>query len=272
MTRLGLGTYAFAWSIGVPGYDQPPNPMDALAFLQRCVDLGVSVAQIADNIPLHMLTPDERAALKAYADEHGLAIEIGTRGISPAHLQQYLAIAAEFGSPILRVVVDTADHHPDVPEIIATLRDMLPEFEQRNIVLAIENHDRFRVAQLVNVMQSVDGSYVGICLDTVNSFGSLEGPQMVVQQLGPYVVNLHVKDFRIARVDHNMGFVLTGTPAGEGMLDVPWLLAELDRHGCSFNAIIELWPAPEADIAATVALEMAWAQRSVNSMRQWIKD
>lgn len=270
--RLGIGTYAYAWSIGVPGYEQPARPMDYRQFLQAAADLGLAVAQIADNLPLHTLTDEERAALKAFADERGLLVEVGTRGIAPAHLRRYLQIAVDFGSPILRVVVDTADHHQDVPDIIDILRGMLPEFEQHNITLAIENHDRFRAAQLVAVMQALDSPHVGICLDTVNSFGSLEGPAVVVEQLGPYVVNLHVKDFTIGRVGHNMGFVLAGTPAGEGMLDVPWLLAALDKNGRDYSAIIELWPAPEGDMAATVAKEMAWAQQSARTMRQWIKE
>ena len=80
------------------------------------------------------------------------------------------------------------------------------------------------MALLADIVTSIDSPNVGICLDTVNSFGSLEGPAVVVEALGPYVVNLHVKDFSIRRHDHNMGFTLTGTPAGQGQLDLPWLL------------------------------------------------
>ncbi len=270
-THLGIGTYAYAWSIGVPGYEQPDAPMNHRGFLQAAADLGIRVAQIADNLPLHTLTDDERAALKRDADERGLAIEVGTRGIQPAHLQQYLAIAEQFGAGILRVVVDTAEHHPTVPEIIEILRGMLGQFEALGVTLAIENHDRFRATDLVTVLQALDSPFVGICLDTVNSFGSLEGPATVVSQLGPYVVNLHVKDFSIRRIGHNMGFLLDGTPAGAGMLDVPWLLGELDRHGRDYNAIIELWPPPEPTMQATIIKEQDWARQSVRNMRQWIE-
>ena len=40
-------------------------------------------------------------------------------------------------------------------------------------------------------------------------------------------MNLHVKEFTIHRVDHQLGFVIEGCPAGQGRLDVPWLLREL---------------------------------------------
>jgi len=269
--KLGIGSYAFAWGIGVPGYEQPETPMQCIDLLQTAVDLDVGVVQIADNLPLHTLAEGERTTLKSFADMRGLVIEVGTRGIAPVHLRQYLQIAAAFESSILRVVVDTDDHHPEINEIIDTLREVLPLLEQLQIILAIENHDRFCASQLVAIMQALDSPYIGICLDTVNSFGSLEGPAVVLEQLGPYVVNLHVKDFKIKRLDHNMGFLLDGTPAGDGMLDVPWLLAELNQYGRNYSAVIELWPAPEANIAATVAKEMEWAQQSVRTMRQWIK-
>jgi hypothetical protein len=37
--RLGVGSFAFAWAIGVPGH-APAHPMDAFAFLDRAAELG----------------------------------------------------------------------------------------------------------------------------------------------------------------------------------------------------------------------------------------
>ena len=69
----------------------------------------------------------------------------------------------------------------------------------------------------------------GVCLDTVNSFGALEGPAVVVEALAPLAVNLHVKDFVVTRHSSQMGFTVEGRPAGQGSLDVPWLFRELSR-------------------------------------------
>jgi hypothetical protein len=38
------------------------------------------------------------------------------------------------------------------------------------------------------------------------------------------------------------------------------------------NAILELWPPPEADVAATAVKEEAWAAMSVRYLRQLIPD
>jgi len=140
------------------------------------------------------------------------------------------------------------------------------------VCLAIENHDRLAAEQFARIVRRLDNEHVGICLDTVNSFGALEGPGVVVDVLGPYAVNLHVKDFDIRRVDHQMGFVIEGAPAGQGRLDVPWLLDRLGGADRPISAILELWTPPADSLEATIAREHDWARRSVRALRQWIKE
>jgi sugar phosphate isomerase/epimerase len=267
LRQIGLGTYALAWAIGVSGYPALAAPLDAFAFVQVAHDLGLKLVQIADNIPLHTLNSDARARLRDHAQSLGVAVEVGTRGIQPENIRAYLDIAAYFGSPLLRVVVDAANFHPSPDEIIAITRDLLPDLVHRNITLGIENHDRFRAQTLADIMTAVDSHLVRIVLDTVNSFGSLEGPEVVVETLGRFVVNLHVKDFTIRRADHNMGFTISGAPAGSGMLDLSWLFGKLDGYGRDYNAILETWPAPEATMEATIAKERAWVEQSVGYLR-----
>ncbi|MEQ8676605.1 MAG: sugar phosphate isomerase/epimerase family protein [Aggregatilineales bacterium] len=268
MTQFGIGTYAYAWAIGVAGYPAPQQPMTLTDFIERAAQLGVSRVQIADNLPLHTLDENALSALINLTEQHGIAVEVGTRGIAPAHLRRYLEIARRFDSPILRVVVDTADYHPDSPEIIETLRAMMPEFETAQVTLAIENHDRFKARTLADLIQQIDSPKVGICLDTVNSFGALEGPDVVIETLGQFVVNLHVKDFSIGRLPHNMGFSLTGTPAGDGMLDVPDVLRRLHSYGRDFNAILEVWTPDMGNVEANIRQENEWVEQSVQYLKR----
>lgn len=272
MMRLGISTFAFMWGIGVSGYPPPPHPLSAEDLLQKALELGVKVVQYADNLPLSALTAERRAALLAQARAHGISIEIGTRGIHPDHMRDQLRLAQECGAPFVRVVVDTREHHPTPHEVAALLGDVLPDYERADVKIAIENHDRFKVRTLASIVETLNTPYVGICLDTVNSFGSLEGPEVVVDTLGPHVINLHVKEFVIRRADHSMGFTITGVPAGQGMLDLPWLIDKLGQFGRVPNAILEQWPAPEADSAATAAKESVWAAESIRYLRTLIPD
>ena len=94
------------------------------------------------------------------------------------------------------------------------IREVLPAYREAGIRLAIENHDRFRAHELVAIIAATDADYVGICLDTANSLGADEGIWEVARTLAPHTLNLHVKDYRIERLDHQMGFTVRGAPAG----------------------------------------------------------
>ena len=138
--------------------------------------------------------------------------------------------------------------------------------------IALENHDRFPAKTLMEIIEAIGADRVGITLDTVNSFGALEGPQHVVETLAPYVLSLHVKDFTIRRVPSQMGFVIEGCPAGEGRLDIPWLLDTIRAAGRDPNAIIELWTPPADTLEETIVREAEWTKRSVAYMRTLLSD
>jgi sugar phosphate isomerase/epimerase len=267
--RLGIGSYTYTWAVGVPGHF-PERPLRVLDLLDRAAELGVHLVQIADNLPLDRLSPTELSGLEKQASDLDISIEVGTRGIRHDHLRTYLRLAERLRSPILRVVVDTADHHPGEDEVVDTLKEIMPEFGRAGVCLAIENHDRFKAKTLAGIVERINSQHIGICLDTVNSFGALEGPEVVLGTLGPLVVNLHVKDFTIFRANHMMGFTVEGRPAGQGHLNIPWLLGQLRRLGLDPNAILELWTPPEETLSATITKEHAWAVSSVEYLRELI--
>lgn len=68
----------------------------------------------------------------------------------------------------------------------------------------------------------------------------------------------------MTRHPSQMGFAVEGQPAGAGMLDVPWLFAELAARGRrDVSAILELWTPPGASLEETLATEQRWARESV---------
>ena len=268
--RLGISSFAYAWAVGVPGF--PGGGMDAFEFLRRCAAKGVRAVQIADNLPVHEMDTARRRELRSLAGELGEEIQLGMRGSAVPDLLAYLALCEEFGSPLLRVVLDTKTDRPDASEAARRLREAARDFERSGILLAVENHDRFRARDLAAVVRGAGSSAVGICLDSVNSFGAAEGSQTVLEELIPLTLCLHVKDFTIARHPHNMGFSLTGTPAGRGVLDVPDILGRLAAAGRDPDAFLELWPSPEQTPAETEAKEESWVGESVAYLRTLIRD
>lgn len=267
--QLGISSWTYTWAVGLPG-QRPDRSLQPVDLLDRAAKLGVRLLQICDNLPLADLSAGELAALERWSSRLGVAIEVGTRGIARDHLLAYLGLAQRFASPIVRVVIDTDTHHPGEHEVVSTLRRVRRDFERARVCLAIENHDRFPARTLARIVERIGSEYVRICLDTGNSFGSLEGPAAVAEVLGPLTVSLHVKDYLVQRAGHNLGFTIEGRPAGQGQLNIPQLLQTLRDQGRDPNAILELWTPPEPTLAATLAKEEAWAAQSVTYLRQLI--
>ncbi len=267
--RLGISSHAYGWATGVPGHE-PARPMTALDLLDRASELGVAVVQVADNLPMHVLSEPELETFADRARRLGIIVELGTRGIRAHHIRPYLCLADRLQVAVVRTIVDTVDDKPSEDEIVDAIRGLVPELESSGICLALENHDRIQVRQMARIMERVGSHHVGICLDTVNSFGALESPELVVDTLGPWTVNLHLKDFAVERFDHMMGFVIEGRPLGRGRLDVAWLMAQLRAHGRDPNAILEQWTPPSDTLESTVAREAAWVAESVGYARRLV--
>jgi len=262
-SRIGIGSWTFPWAVGVPGY--PPSlPLTAAALLAKAVELGAGVVQIADNLPLTGWTNCELASLRALAESSSLVLEVGTRGVEPALLGRYLAIARAVGAPLVR----TVDSHPDLGQVEAWLREVLPEFAAAGVSIGLENHEWHTAAELCGLVERVGSRSLGICLDTVNSFGALEGMEHVIATLAPYAINVHVKDFRVERIDTKMGYLVSGCPAGEGRLDIPALWERMERYGRKPNLILEQWPPFAGSVENTIALEAEWAARGMRYLRQ----
>jgi sugar phosphate isomerase/epimerase len=231
--------------------------------LERAGSLGVQVLQVADNLPLHSLPASELNAFRGRAIELGVGVEVGTRGTDADNLRHYLSLAQMLGSPLVRTVIAQPGHDLTADQAVAVLTPHREAFRAAGIMLAIENHERYTSDELASIVTALGTDWAGICLDTVNSFGALEGPAVVVGKLAPFTLNVHVKDFAVRRAEHMMGFTIEGTPVGQGQLDVPWLLDQLGGTGRDISAIIELWTPPAASLEETVQKEARWAEASV---------
>lgn len=263
---LGISTYTYTWAFGVPGH-APQNPMGPEDLIKKAFDHGLGRVQLADNYALEKLSKAELEDLAGFASSHNVIIEVGARGLKPDRLDTYLEIARIVGSPFLRFVIDEKGYEPDIPEITQVIHTKLPKFREAGIPLAIENHDRFKCGELVQIIQETDPETVGICLDTVNSFGAGEGVQEVLGQLMPYTLNFHIKDFAIRRKYHQMGFDIAGTPAGSGFLDIPQMVKALQKFGKCSSCTLELWTSPEDKLENTIEKENLWAEKSLGYLK-----
>lgn len=258
--KLGISSYAFGWAVNAGEFTP-----DAL--LDFAVAHDVSVIQFGDHVPLHRLEPTALDRLATRAREAGIEIETGARGLTPGHLETYLAVSRRVGARLLRFVIEERAYEPGLDEISRVIHDALAALHEANVTLGIENHDRIPCAGLRRLVEHIGSERVGICLDTANSLGAGEGISEVLAQLAPVCVNLHVKDFAITRLPHLMGFLVSGRPLGQGMLPLAEVLETVARQGRCDTAVVEMWTPPESEMSATLAKEKDWAVRSVQVLR-----
>lgn len=248
----------------------PQSPLSDKQLFQYAAEHGIRYVQFGDNYPLHQLSQEDRRQLKAEALQKNIHLQAGTRRLTYNHVLEYIRIAQDIRSPFLRVVIDDAGYHPSKEEVIHIIKDILPVLKENQIILAIENHDRFKARVLEEIILKTNPEYVGVCLDTSNSLGAGEGICEILPILLPYTINLHIKDFVIKRVSHKMGFIVHGVPAGSGMLDVPWLLSECRKNKKCETATLEIWMHPLATIEETIEQEKHWVQQSIQYLKKFI--
>lgn len=264
--KIGISSYTFTWSIGVPGYGSQ-SPLSTFDLIEKASELKAEVVQFADNMALEHYSRDELSTLLSLAEESAIEIEVGAKGLTPERLKMYTEIAVLLHADILRFIIDDNGYEPSPDAVIEVIRPLVPELEKAKVRLALENHDRLKCTEFLSIVEACHSPFVGICLDTVNSLGIPEGTAEVINALSPFTLNLHVKDFSIERLDHKMGFRVEGTPAGEGKLDIIGLFGRLSPMGKCNSAILELWTPFGPTLEDTIARENEWACRSMQYLR-----
>jgi sugar phosphate isomerase/epimerase len=268
--KLGIASWTVPWAIGMPGYPKPPAPLTPTGLLDKAKALGVSIVQIADNMPLDQLRDAQLDELRSAAQSRDLTIEAGTRGVEPAHLRRYLDICVRLDARILRTLSHTSTSKPTIEQVAAWMRDVLPDFERAGVAIALENNEAHTVSEYAWLVREMASPSLGICMDTANSLGRPETLDRVVAELAPYTIVLHVKDYDIHRIDTRMGFHVVGRPAGDGKVDFPLVFGALKMHKRSPSIILEHWPPFAESIEKTIQLEEEWVERSLAFLRPWV--
>lgn len=264
---LGISSFTYPWAVGIPGH-MPASPMTETGLIRKASELSAGLIQIADNLPMHCMDQSRLDQLVRQAGKNSIELEAGARGMTEEHLYRYINLAEKIGAHLLRFVIDDKDNFsPGKDETVSVIKNALHDLGSRKIILALENYERISTEELVWIVKMLDSEYVGICLDTVNSLGALEGTETVVNRLAPFTVNLHIKDIRIFRPAYKLGYLLEGTPAGEGMLPLPWILERLSTR-CR-SAILEQWVPPEKSLENTLLKEEEWALTGMNNLRTY---
>lgn len=261
---IGTGSYAYFWRWS----SRVDEPWSLAAQLADTAELGGAVFQICDYPPLLELDVAGLREVRRLADDLGLRLELGTKGVQCEHLARFLALADALGATLVRSMLFTPESRPTLAEADAELREVLPAYEAAGVTLALETYEQVATGDLVTLVETIGSDRLGICLDPANSVAALEHPADVVERCAPYTASIHVKDFAFTRRDGWVGFTLEGARFGEGLLDYDQLDRAVRPDERSITRIVEHWLPWQGDAATTIRMEDDWTRATLAGLKE----
>ena len=266
--KVGISSFAYCFACGTNPVQKPLHYMSPVELIDEAVSIGAEVVQYGDNMPLEQYDDNYLYEIRRHAENAGLELEVGMRTATKERLIMYINIAYKVGAKVLRVVIDGKDFEPEFEGICEILKSVIPELEEKEIILGIENHDRFSSRKFAEIIEQVGNPQIGLTVDTANSLSIEENIDTVIKYMAPYCVCLHMKDYVIVRNNGGNGLKITGSCLGKGRLDVKKYLEQcIKKSTADFNIIIESWMEPCGSIEDSMTREAEWAKVGVKLLK-----
>lgn len=233
---IGLCVYGIAYTAGFAGRGSPranPHPLDAIGFLDLAAKLGLSAIEVPFG---YMHSQEDESGLQAYVEEareRGLRVISAGLPIEVEPFRQHLAICKRLGIKTVRCVMSSVlcgDRRPVgglegwqrlLDEKIGILKELAHLAEDAGVRIGVENHQDATSADLVYLCQTVNSPNVGVTLDTGNPLAVAEDPVIFARTILPYLVHVHLKDYRMTPSPE--GYRIFHCAIGAGVVDYPAL-------------------------------------------------
>lgn len=255
--KLAVDSYTYHRYFGevYPGIETDPGSrMTMLDFLDRAKALGVDGVSVESCFipnPSHAEVAElgnrmrELSLECVWAWGHPGGLRSGDAPEQVADLKRHTELAAQVGAKVMRICCGGRKTRPaDWPshkaKLLPLLRDAATHAEGYGVVLAIENHIDFLADELVELVETVDSPWVGVCLDTANNLRMLEDPAVAIQKLAPFARATHIKDVAAKGGNPREFAFWPSVPVGKGLIDIPQAFAELRKQGYTGLLALEI--------------------------------
>jgi len=250
--KIALSTSAFGYTMGSTGKNTDRKNSKPWT-LEKFVDFTRECGLGGIEAPLARFVPDLNIGrLKKLKDQLASAnlfflmdVEIA---LDADQIRAMIPWAKEFGSGIIRIkssnILGCSRQKLSQPWIehvkncIRILKSLAPELRQEGLKVAIENHQDLDSNDLKQIITEVGVDVVGVNLDIGNAFSVCEDPMVFAQKLGPSIINIHLKDYKIFKSED--GFRLVRCSLGEGEVDFKSILPWLAKSAPDAKMVIEL--------------------------------
>jgi len=247
-TRLGIAQFSYNIRLGAQRSGRIKGQLeDPLNFLEYCHAIGAGGVQT--NIGVR--DRDYAASLRRKAEAYDMFVE-GSASLpkDQSDVERFEAVlqtAKQAGAQVIRFATGGRRYEQftraeQFQAFVASVRKSLqlaePAAARHGVRLAIENHKDWRVDEMLDLLRTIGGEYVGVCLDMGNSVALLEDPMAVVEAYAPYSFSAHIKDMAVA--EYEEGFLLADVPLGQGLLDLPKIVATLRKANPEIRFCLEM--------------------------------
>jgi sugar phosphate isomerase/epimerase len=246
--KVAIDSYSYHRYFGeiYPNLETDPGSRLSMAgFVERAHELGVAGVSL-ESCFMPAPTPAEVVELRELLDRLGLdrvwawghpgGLQSGAAPQQLADLMRHSEIASAIGATVMRICCGgrrtrPADWSQHKAALLPLLREATAHAKEHGVVLAIENHIDFLADELVELVDTVDSRWLGVCLDTANNLRMLEDPALAIDKLAPYARATHVKDIAAHRGNPREFAFWPSVPLGRGLIDLPRAFDALRRAG-----------------------------------------
>lgn len=237
-------SYGIRWKSTVAS-SQYPGFANAIDLLDHCHQIGAGGIQVGVNgwnSDFTQKVRDRREKLGLYLEG---SIGVPNTDADLPRFEQEVRQAREAGATVLRTVCSAGrryeTYHSEeaftqaTQQALTNLRRIEPVLRRHRVRLGVENHKDWRSGELADMMKALSSEWIGVTLDFGNNIALLEDSLKVARTLAPFLVSTHVKDMALS--DYKDGFLLSEVPLGQGVLDLPSLIAicQKQRPEVTFN-------------------------------------
>jgi sugar phosphate isomerase/epimerase len=246
-TKLGIDDFSYNIRRRAEraGYT-PKVTQDPVTFLKYCHSIGAGGLQCAIGKRDQAYVKE----LRAYVEDNDLFIEgsVGLGGkVDTERFEAGVASAKAAGARAIRGYCggrryEQFDKRQQFDEFAErswnNIESVAPIVEKYRIPLAIENHKDWLIPHMLKMLQKIDSEYVGVCIDTNNSFALLEDPMDLVEAYAPWAHCVHLKDMAVC--EYKEGFLLADVVFGEGTLDLPKIVDIIRKARAGIKFSVEM--------------------------------
>jgi len=264
-SRLGIADFSYNIRLRAERTGRMKGKLgDPLNFLDHCHNIGAGGVQINIGVRDEAYARKLRQKAEAYDMfvEGSASLPQDRSGVE--RFEAAVRTAKQTAAKVIRIAIggrryeqfSKAEQFKAFAERTwKSLQLAEPVAARLRVRLAIENHKDWRIDQMLDMLKRISSEYVGVCVDTGNSFALLEDPMSVVEAYAPYGFAAHLKDMAVA--EYGDGFLLADVPLGQGVLNLPKMVETLRKANPEIQFSLEM--ATRDSLKVPCLTEKYWA-------------